>query len=730
MNTFLPIFTSPLIIEGGKSIFYQIDKKVIVEAPKDLIEALVKICDGTRSVDEIIEVLSQDWSRGSLEELMKELEQQKVLVNSRHLNNSFWKSIENPSYFFPADIIDNENIIKKSKYRHEKVYVEEEHKISDFFVKKLLQKRHSVRSFSGGLVPFQDIIDMIWSAYGEVKRSNSKKYSPRTVPSAGALYPLVLHVVIFQEVEDLSSGVYRSHLHKPNSVGFNLLSKDTDAFLRSFLDPDMLNKTHGVIVVSGSLKITGEKYGNRSMLYVPLEAGHVAQNIFLAAAEKNIATLEIGGFMEKLLSESIGLTEEYVPLTTIAFGYEKPKVEKKETDVEVEIDWVIPIAGNYMPQFSIAMARVSKEINKDWSYGRSPSPKLAKIKAISEAKEWAACGCVPKNLTKASFLDLQEVVDPRKVIKFHSEQYDLKGFPFERFDEKEEYEWVEAYDKLSGSSKYVFADHVYFPYFPDTPAYTYANSSGVAAHPNKMKAIKLSTLELIERDSFMIHYLTKMNSPEVLHATLPDYIQNRIRKLQKMGFRVWIKDHSLGFAPTVFVFVQNENLFYSSCASSSSFNIEKAVSHALTEVEASVLARLQNGPVSFISPKEVKMPFDHGAVYEQEDFFRKADFLISSNKVVSFKSIGERAVGSWGEMINKMRKKGWSLLTVPLSLFEKYGGNGNLHIVRSIIPGLVPMTFGYRQEPGGMKRIYKVANKFGDSNVTYQDLIKFPHPFA
>jgi oxalate decarboxylase/phosphoglucose isomerase-like protein (cupin superfamily) len=41
----------------------------------------------------------------------------------------------------------------------------------------------------------------------------------------------------------------------------------------------MLEKAHGVVVISGSFKITGQKYGNRSLLYVPLEAGHVAQNM-------------------------------------------------------------------------------------------------------------------------------------------------------------------------------------------------------------------------------------------------------------------------------------------------------------------------------------------------------------------------------------------------------------------------------------------------------------------
>jgi ribosomal protein S12 methylthiotransferase accessory factor len=290
-----------------------------------------------------------------------------------------------------------------------------------------------------------------------------------------------------------------------------------------------------------------------------------------------------------------------------------------------------------------------------------------------------------------------------------------------------DYEWVEGTDEITGVRKKIFADLVYFPYFPDTPPYVFANSSGVAAHPELQKAIESSALELIERDSFMIAYLTGLDFPSIEIHSLPEHLKRRIIALQREGFVVTIKNHTLDWAPVVTIFAQNENLAYTNCASCSRFDIEAAIDHALMEVEASVLARLQNGPATTLVPTEVYAPLDHGALYEQKQYFRKADFMLQGDTLKLGECSGE--VNSWNDLTDKLFREGMSLITIPLSLSEQYGGSDDLSIVRSIIPGLIPMTFGYRSEPGGMKRLYDVA-KFRGRKLTYGNIRKFPHPFA
>ena len=714
------------MISNHKVVFHTLDSEVEVEVPESLIRLIIRLCDGTLTYEKIIEEVKTEWDKGQVRALINDLFQKGVLVDACNFTNEIWKAIENPMRF-PTNISERDvsKLVEKGRKRHQANLGDEGYtrKLSSFT--KKLMKRRSVRRFSGEVVSLGSVVSMLWSAYGEFQSQEDGNFH-RTVPSAGALYPLIIHIALFSNADDLEIGIYRVLYNKKGQVGFEFVSKDVCRFARAFLNPTgILDGIRGVIVISGSFTITGEKYGNRGLLYVSLEAGHAAQNIFLEAIENEVATLEIGGFVDELLAESITLPSQYKPLTTIAFGKEKEDIEE-DNQTKPEVKWIIPKVGDYKPPFVIASAKVLKE--RSWSNGRDADPKMAYAKAVSEAREWAACGCIP-DLIKSRFLDIESVIDPRRVICFYPAQYRVRGFPFARFNEDIEYEWAEAYEYTSGLKKYVLADHVYFPYFPGRPYYAFANSSGCAAYPKEKTAVEKAVLELIERDAFMNAYLCQLDLPVVAQKTIPTEIQKRIIDLQRIGFKVWIKDHSLDLAPVMFVFVQNEELKFTACASCSSFDLEYGLSRALTEVEAAILARLQNGAPTKIKPSEVGFPLDHGRLYGQERYFREADFLALSRKKISFREIGCKVSYNWGDLVNKLSQKELEIIIVPLNLSKEYGGNGDLHIVRAIIPGLVPMTFGFRQEPAGMRRIYEIAERFKGKKLSYNDLMKFPHPF-
>jgi ribosomal protein S12 methylthiotransferase accessory factor len=726
-TTFLPFVAAPLIPSGRKIVFHTTEKVVTIEAPLKLIRQIVALCDGTRSSDQIVQTLENEWNRESVSELLVALRHQKVIVHAPQLGEEVWKIAQNPPPF--PNYVSDADAAKLAQQAVQRILRDESETLHEAEIGdlgSLLLKRESVRLFSGTPVSFQSVINILWAAYGGVTQQSSRG-SHKTVPSAGALYPLLIHVALFQPTGHLPPGLYKVYLGHAESVGLQAVSKDTNKLSRTFFNPLMLEKAHGVVVISGSFRITGQKYGNRSLLYVPLEAGHAAQNIHLAAVEQGVATVEIGGFADAFLGQAIDLPKQYQPLITVVFGQKASVGQSEDGNQKIELQWAIPTNRKYHPPFAIASARVSEK--RSWSNGRDPSPSLAAIKAIAEAKEWAACGGVPDNLVQAKFSDLETAIDPREIIKYHPAQFRLKQFPFRPFDEGTVYEWTEARDETTGSVAHILADLVYFPYFPKTPYYAYANSSGVAAHPDRQKAVETSALELVERDSFAISYLTRLQFPTIVEQTLPDDIRKRIRELRKVGFQVWVKDHSIDLAPVACVIAQSQEHTYTPCASCSSFDFEYALNHALMEVEALVVARLQNGPPKPIRPRDVLWPLDHGRLYGQQQYFRRADFLIGGRKI-AFRNAGKSIARSWQELLSRFQTKGWRLLTIPLYLSEEYGGNDGLHIVRSIVPGMVPMTFGYRQEAGEVDRIYTVASKFGHTDIFYRELTKFPHPFA
>lgn len=720
----IPILWAAARISSHQTTFSTLSTEVVVEAPQAVIVELLNACNGVRRLDEVIDTLSQNWDRETIEHLFDELIQKQVLVDGNALVNIFWENVTNPMRF-PSHVSDEQvaQLVAQATERHRAEVLDKAYKPSQSTLSAIVGRRKSVRSFSGEIVDFQSVIDLLWSAYGECQRADGSSH--RSVPSAGALYPLMVHVALFLPTGELLPGVYRVQFDQAGSVGFKLVSTDMFRFARSFLNPAGIQRgTHGVIVISGSFSVSNRKYGNRSILYVPLEAGHSAQNVLLEATRQGVATLEIGGFVDALIRESLDLPDEYHPLTLVAFGKEGVTcVGEKPSSLQV--DWAIPMAHNYSPGFAIASTRLTAK--RSWSHGRDPSPEFALKKAISEAKEWASCGCIPE-LTCATYRELDSAIDPRDVIRFHASQYRIKRFPFEQFDEQMKYKWTKGTD-LAGKTFYVLADHVYFPYFPDTPYYCYANSSGCAAHPSEQIAVETATLELIERDAFMSAYFCRLDMPIVTENTLPSTIQIRIQDLKDAGFRVWVVDHSLDLAPVVSVIAQSTELHFTTCASCASFNVEESVSHALMEVEASVLYRLQSGIPEKIRPTEVVWPNDHGRLYGQKRYYRHADFLVGGTKTRSFTEIGAGTSKTWEDLLSCFERKNWKHIVVPLNLSDDLGGNGDLSIVRVLVPGTVQMTFGYRQEPAGMRRLYNVAERFGRGKLSYDSLTKFPHPF-
>lgn len=719
--------SEPILIVHGvvkllqtKTVIQYDNCEVTINAPSALMTKIVALSNGELTKSEIIEKLSVEWDYENIFNLINELLELRVLIDAKYMCEEMWQHATNPSHSARAISDEQATILAETAWMRQKsLTASTYYQKSEFDFGKLLEDRCSIRDFSDVPIELESIVDMLWSGYGECKDRR------RTVPSAGGLYPVVLYLALMKGCGELTSGVYQICFDEMGSVGFLSISIDVGKFQRAFMDPIMVERAQGAVVIAGSLQVTAEKYGNRSMLYVPLEVGHIAQNIHLAAYAHKLATVEIGGFAEDILSKATGMSDGFLPMTTILFGH-PAEVISEDSDL-MEITWALPAAKSYHAPFAIAQARVSAEINDDWAYGRDVSPSMALVKAISEAKEWAACGCVPDKLLSVPFKDVPNAVDPRTVVSFDKSQYNLPNFPLIPFSEEMAYEWVEGRDEITGESKHMFADLVYFPYFPDTPPYVFCNSSGVAAHPQQQQAIESSALELIERDSFMIAYLTGLSFPSILLSSLPGNLQQRIVALEQEGFIVTIKNHTLDFAPVATVFVQSESLAYTNCASCSRFDIEAAIDHALMEVEASVLARLQNGPAPFLKPTEVHMPLHHGALYEHRKYFHRADFMLDGDTCTLKECSVE--INNWSKLIDKLRSLDMSLITVPLVLSKEYGGSDNLSIVRSTIPGLIPMTFGHRLEPGGMKRLYDKAKVKG-KKLTYGNIRKFPHPFA
>ena len=68
-----------------------------------------------------------------------------------------------------------------------------------------------------------------------------------------------------------------------------------------------LGQANVCFVLSALFQRTRWKYRERSYRYVLLEAGHIAQNLYLAAVSMGLGTCAVGAFRDDQLNDLLGL---------------------------------------------------------------------------------------------------------------------------------------------------------------------------------------------------------------------------------------------------------------------------------------------------------------------------------------------------------------------------------------------------------------------------------------
>jgi SagB-type dehydrogenase family enzyme len=154
------------------------------------------------------------------------------------------------------------------------------------------------------------------------ERSGSGQ-SFRAAPSAGALYPLEVYCAAFA-VLGLAAGLY--HFDPFGNALEQLELGDFRSSLGAAAPmPEPILTSACVLIVSAMFWRTRFKYGQRGFRFALLEAGHLAQNVLLAAEALDLGSLPVGGFFDARVDDLLridGVNESALYLLPIG---RKPK---------------------------------------------------------------------------------------------------------------------------------------------------------------------------------------------------------------------------------------------------------------------------------------------------------------------------------------------------------------------------------------------------------------------
>jgi len=231
-----------------------------------------------------------------------------VLVMVMAITFSVLIQHEQPKPVEPAKTNDSQKIEVG-----ERIKLPEPRYTSNTSIEAALSQRRSIRAYSGENLTIAEVSQLLWAAQGITSPGGG-----RTAPSAGALYPLELYVVV-GDVEGIGKGVYK---YIPEE---HELEKVKDGDIRAeladaALGQECVRDAAIDIVFTAVYERTTGKYRERGIKYVQMEAGHAAQNVYLQAVALDLGTVVIGAFIDGEVKGIMNMQEQETPVYIMPVG--------------------------------------------------------------------------------------------------------------------------------------------------------------------------------------------------------------------------------------------------------------------------------------------------------------------------------------------------------------------------------------------------------------------------
>jgi len=168
-------------------------------------------------------------------------------------------------------------------------------------LEETIEQRRSVRNYSKKPITTLQLSQLLFAAQGITGKIYGQPL--RAAPSAGALYPFEIYVVV-NNVRDLQRGIYHysvlDHALELVRAG-DFRRKITDAGL----EQEMLGDAAVTFVLSAIFDRLRCKYGERGFRYAYMEAGHISQNIYLQSVSLGLGSVCVGAFLDEKVNQLI-----------------------------------------------------------------------------------------------------------------------------------------------------------------------------------------------------------------------------------------------------------------------------------------------------------------------------------------------------------------------------------------------------------------------------------------
>ena len=172
----------------------------------------------------------------------------------------------------------------------------------------VLDRRRSSHDFGTAEMALTELADLLHAGYGVrgfERAYNVRDFPFRYAPSAGGLQPIDLYVVANQ-VNGLAQGLY---YYDPIAAALTVLDEGNLRWRmgRCNLGGPWLAHAHAVLVLVCNLARVYWKYGDRGYRFAHVDAGVLAQNLYLVGTALGLNTCAVAGYYDDLVHELLNV---------------------------------------------------------------------------------------------------------------------------------------------------------------------------------------------------------------------------------------------------------------------------------------------------------------------------------------------------------------------------------------------------------------------------------------
>ena len=204
-------------------------------------------------------------------------------------------------------------------------------RLGDMPVRDAIAARRSTREFSDATMSPEELSYLLWATQGitAVQRDDAGEIVQRfrAAPSAGARYPLETYLAIHR-VQGVAAGIYR---YLPNEHQLLLIREDAQVsskLMAACYNIPATGSAPVVFIWSATPYRTEWKYTYLAHRMIAMEAGHVCENLYIAAASCGTGVCAMLSYHQPKMDELLGLDgkDEFAIYLACAG---KPKAEEK-----------------------------------------------------------------------------------------------------------------------------------------------------------------------------------------------------------------------------------------------------------------------------------------------------------------------------------------------------------------------------------------------------------------